>query len=452
MTPGLWIDFIDADEMRPIVLDAFARGGLHLAAPADERDGPGLLVVADARPPTLERVRQACRGAMVIVLALPSCAEPGEVWALLDAGARDVLPWRAERPPVAAVRARLDRAARVRGILDGERVAGRLVGRSAAWREFLADVAEQALYGRTPLLLLGETGTGKELVARLMHDLDPHPQGELVIVDCTTLTAELAGSELFGHERGAFTGAALAREGAVARAHGGTLFLDEVGELAPGLQTQLLRLLQEGCYKRVGGNAWQHAEFRLVAATHRDLADWVAQGRFRADLYHRLAGAVCRTPPLRERRDDVLLLARHVQRGFKPSDGDARPDGFEEPVARYLEARDYPGNVRELRNVVLRLCQRHAGGGPLTAGDLPADERPAASTAPSLARLEAGFEAAVGEAMALGLGLRDIGLAATDCAVRLAMAREDGSLQRAARRLGVTDRALQLRRAQQRPS
>jgi len=452
MSPGTWIEFIDTDEWRPVVLGAFAAAGLQLAQPSAGCDCPGLLVVADAGPETLERVRRACRGAMVIVLALPCCAEPAQVWALLAAGASDVLPWRSERPPVNEVRSRLDRASRVRGILDAERVSGRLVGRSAAWRAFLADVAEQALYGRTPLLLLGETGTGKELVARLVHDLDPRAKGEFVIVDCTTLTPELAGSELFGHERGAFTGAAVAREGAVARAHAGTLLLDEVGELAPGLQTQLLRLLQEGCYKRVGGNAWQHAEFRLVAATHRDLAAWVDQGRFRADLYHRLAGAVCRTPPLRERREDVLLLARHVQRSFSPSDGDAPPDGFEEPVARYLEARDYPGNVRELRNVVLRLCQRHAGGGPLTVGDLPLDERPAVGSSPSLARLEAGLEAAVAEAMALGLGLRDIGLAATDCAVRLAMAREDGSLQRAARRLGVTDRALQLRRAQQRPS
>ena len=451
MSPGTWIEFIDTDELRPAVLGAFAGAGLQLVEPSAERDCPGLLVVADAGPATLERVRRACRGAMVIVLALPSCAAPAQAWALLAAGACDVLPWRSAHPPVAAARARLDRAARVRAILEGEPVCGRLVGRSTAWRAFLEEIAEHALYGRTPLLLLGETGTGKELVARLVHDLDPRAQGELVVVDCTTLTPELAGSELFGHERGAFTGAALAREGAVARAHGGTLLLDEVGELAPGLQAQLLRLLQEGCYKRVGGNAWQHAEFRLVAATHRDLAAGVEQGRFRADLYHRLAGAVCRVPALRERRDDVLLLARHVQRSFRPSDGEARPDGFEEPVARYLEARDYPGNVRELRNLVLRLCQRHAGSGPLTVGDLPREERPADDTSPSLARLDAGLEVAVAQAMALGLGLREIGLAATDCAVRLAMAREGGSLQRAARRLGVTDRALQLRRAQQRP-
>src|SRR4029450_8247587 len=160
-------------------------------------------------------------------------------------------------------------------------------------------------FSQVSVLIVGESGTGKELIARLIHDLDQRrDKGDFVVVDCTTIVPELSGSELFGHERGAFTGAVGTREGAFALADGGTLFLDEVGELPLPLQGQLLRVVQARMYKRVGGNHWHRTEFRLVCATNRDLAREVERDAFRSDFYYRIANWPCRLPPLGERRGD----------------------------------------------------------------------------------------------------------------------------------------------------
>jgi transcriptional regulator with GAF, ATPase, and Fis domain len=296
------------------------------------------------------------------------------------------------------------------------------------------------------VLILGETGTGKEQVARLIHQLDGRPdKGELVLVDCTTIVPELAGSELFGHERGAFTSAVGARDGAVALADGGTLFLDEVGELPPGLQPQLLRVTQEQTYKRVGGNAWRRTAFRLVCATNRDLLAEEAAGRFRRDLYYRIAGWVCRLPALSERREDILPLVRHFMAQLRPG---VEPPALDEPVRAFLLGRSYPGNVRDLRQLTARMLYRHVGPGPITVGDIPEEERPALLGEGDWC--DARFEQAIRQALGAGAGIREIRRVAEDTAVRLAIADEDGNLQRAAQRLGVTDRALQLRRAAQR--
>jgi len=452
MEPSPWIHFFDSvpSQVRDDVLALLGGGGVRAAAMPAEPEGYGLMVLNAVDDMVLECIRMASRRAVVLVLAVAPChVAPDELWALLRAGAADVLLW--PTLPVSAdqVSARLARLSTVRAIVESPRVSQALVGSSTAWRCLLRHVVELAVYARGPVLVTGESGTGKELIARLIHDLDDRAdKRELVIVDCTTITPELAGSELFGHERGAFTGALNARDGAFAQAHGGTLFLDEIGELPPTLQAQLLRVVQEGSYKRVGSNAWQHTHFRLVSATNRDLEALVEEGRFRADLYYRIAGSVCRTPPLRERKDDVLALALHFQAAFDGSDGGA---GFDEPVCQYLQARDYPGNVRDLRRVVARLCHRHAGGGQITIGDVPEDERPITTT-PSRSSLQDRFELAAREAMGLGLGLKEIGQSATECAIQLAIEQECGNLHRAAVRLGVTDRALQLRRAQQRPA
>lgn len=172
------------------------------------------------------------------------------------------------------------------------------IGASPAWRRLLRGVVEVAHFTQAPVLLVGESGTGKELVGRLVHDLNESAErGALAVVDCTTIVPELAGSELFGHERGAFTGAHAGRDGAFATAQGGTLFLDEVGDLPLSLQAQLLRVAQEGTYKRVGSDTWRHSRFRLVSATHRDLPARIEAGQFRQDLYFRIAGWVFRVPP-----------------------------------------------------------------------------------------------------------------------------------------------------------
>jgi transcriptional regulator with GAF, ATPase, and Fis domain len=322
-----------------------------------------------------------------------------------------------------------------------------LVGTSQAWRCLLRQIIEVARFTDASVLIMGETGTGKELLARLIHELDPRtPKRELALVDCTTIVPELSGSEFFGHERGAFTGAVSPRESAFALADGGTLFLDEVGELPPGLQAQLLRVVQEHTYKRVGGNTWQHADFRLVCATNRDLLAGVKQGEFRSDLYYRIAGWVFKTPPLRERREDILPLAQHFLAQLHPG---KQPPDFDVPVRDYLLQRDYPGNVRDLRQLVWRIGHRHVGPGPITAGDIPEDERLVYGTAFKDWR-SAHFESAIRHALAIGVGLKKISQAAADAAIRIAVAEEEGNLQRAAKRLDVTDRALQLRRANRR--
>ena len=318
------------------------------------------------------------------------------------------------------------------------------MGVSRAWQSVLRQVAEIARFTQSSILVVGESGTGKELMARLIHTLDARPEKrDLVVLDCTTIVPELAGSEFFGHEKGAFTGATATREGAFALANGGTLFLDEVGELPTGLQCQLLRVIQERSFKKVGSNTWEHTCFRLVCATNRDLSRAVENGGFRHDLYFRIANWVCRLPPLRERTEDILPLARHFLKECLPDGDYPELDGA---VCDYLLQRSYPGNVRELKQLISRISHRHVGEGPITAGDIPEDERPTGTDAATDWR-GSRFEGVIRRALVAGARLKEIREAAVETAIRIAMSDEEGNLQRAARRLGVTDRALQMRRA-----
>jgi len=224
-----------------------------------------------------------------------------------------------------------------------------LVGRSAAFQQMLEKVLRVAPAQAT-VLLLGETGTGKELVARAVHEASGRRDAPFVAVDCTGLTESLFESELFGHEKGAFTGAAFRKLGLVESASGGTLFLDEIGELPPSLQVKLLRLLETGTYRRVGGVDTLRADFRLVAATHRDLAGMVRSERFRRDLYYRLNTFPIHTPSLAERRDDIPLLALSLLERV-----DHRPGRHFSPDAlAWLAERTWEGNIRELRNLIER--------------------------------------------------------------------------------------------------
>jgi two-component system, NtrC family, nitrogen regulation response regulator GlnG len=203
----------------------------------------------------------------------------------------------------------------------------------------------------TPVLVSGESGTGKELLARGLHELGPNPGGPFVAVNCGALPRELAESELFGHERGAFTGAAARRAGWFEEASGGTLVLDEIGELPLDLQPKLLRVLESGRLRRVGGAGEIAVRVRVVAMTLRDLEQEVHRRSFRADLYYRLAGICVRLPPLRERRGDIARLAAHFLREIAPEVGERQ---LEAMAVATLEAGDWPGNVRELRNVIRR--------------------------------------------------------------------------------------------------
>jgi transcriptional regulator with GAF, ATPase, and Fis domain len=381
------------------------------------------------------------------ILALSIAPEPPSAqdqWQLIGAGAADVCHWPADRCHAEQVAAVLQRWQAIENILASDLVRCNLVGTSPAWRAALSQLVEAACFSDASILVTGESGTGKELAARLIHTLDTRPdKRDIITVDCTTLVAELIGSELFGHERGAYTGATGPRDGAFALAHKGSLFLDEIGELPPTLQTQLLRVIQEKTYKRVGGNPWHTSDFRLICATNRDLQAEVAAQGFRADLYYRIATQVIHLPPLRERTHDILNLARHFMAERFPA-GEVPELG--EPVRSYLLSRNYPGNVRELRQLVARLCARHVGRGPLSIGDIPADERPAAGR-PASDWHDAEFERCIHRAVCLGVSLKEVGREASDTAIRLVIDEEHGNLQRAARRLGVTDRALQIRRA-----
>ena len=324
-------------------------------------------------------------------------------WTLVDSGAADVLIGTHPASVALNLAARLQRWLEVEALIDAPVVTRNLRGRSAIWREALRSVIEAARFGAAPVLIGGESGTGKELAARLIHTLDPRPdKGELVVLDCTTIVGELAGSELFGHERGAFTGAVSAREGALSLANGGTLFLDEIGELPLPLQAQLLRAIQERTYKRVGGNQWMPTNFRLVCATNRDLRAEVGSGAFRADLYYRIAGWTCELPPLRDRTEDILPLAAHF---FKANSEPA--EVFDPLVCEYLLRREYPGNVRELRQVVETLRARHANEGVVTVGALRNHERTVDIVASSSWR-DHQFEAAIRRAIDMGVKLKEL--------------------------------------------
>ena len=232
-----------------------------------------------------------------------------------------------------------------------------IVGSSAALRRVL-DIALQAAPSSATVLVLGESGTGKELLARFIHQHSSRRDKPFVAVNCSAIPESILEAELFGHEKGAFTGAVSKREGRFARADGGTLFLDEIGELSPAVQVKLLRVLQEGEYEPVGGEPHK-ADVRIVTATNRDLAGEVAAGRFRSDLYYRLNVIALTAPPLRTRREDIPLLVDHFLTVYCKKNAKPRLSVARETLQK-MAGYSWPGNVRELENVVERavvLCR-----------------------------------------------------------------------------------------------
>jgi DNA-binding NtrC family response regulator len=241
-----------------------------------------------------------------------------------------------------------------------------MIGASPAMEEVFGVLAK-IVKTQVTVLVLGESGTGKELVARALHSHGPRKRKPFLAVNCAAISPQLLESELFGHTKGSFTGAHKSRKGYAETADGGTLFLDEIGEMSFDLQAKLLRFLQDGEVRAVGGNATKKVDVRVVAATNRDLLQCVRDGRFREDLYYRLAVITVGMPPLRDRREDIphlarFVLARNAEEGLPSAEID------DAALAR-LSERDWPGNIRELQNELTRAAA-FARGGRITPADL----------------------------------------------------------------------------------
>ncbi len=313
----------------------------------------------------------------------------------------------------------------LRESLGGRRGFGHLIGSSAALERVVKQGRAVAATNAT-VLLAGENGTGKEIVARAIHEESPRRDAPFVAVSCAALPESLVESELFGHEKGAFTGATGARKGRFELADGGTLFLDEIGELSQSIQVKLLRVLQEREFERLGGTKTLTVDIRLVAASNRDLEREVEAGRFRQDLFYRLNVVPLTLPPLRERREDIPVLAAHFAAKCAAKHGRATA-ALDPALLEALSEYDWPGNVRELENLIERLVVL-GGGGPLTTEHLPEKMLhvvpDAAAIAPGTAAADTTLEGAVHS-------LRRRLLAD-------ALQQEGGNKVAAARRLGIS--------------
>lgn len=279
--------------------------------------------------------------------------------------------------------------------------------------------ARKVAASKASVLVEGESGTGKEALARLIHISSPRTDQPYARINCAALPENLAESELFGHEKGSFTGADEVRRGRFEATHGGTLLLDEIGEMSAGLQAKLLRVLEEGEFERVGSNHTLPTDVRILATTNRDLQRAVAAGTFRADLLYRLNAVHLRLPPLRERREDIAVLARHFFQCYRQ---EAATDlkGIGTRAMRLLQDFDWPGNVRQLRNAVQRACLL-AEGQEIQPEDLP----PLCEPTPAVAEFR-GQTLAEMERQLIGQTLREVG----------------GNRTAAAQRLGITTRTL----------
>lgn len=345
---------------------------------------------------------------------------------------------------------RLQRIQTIKYNMDQSKYSYFVHGVSPMWQKTLFELTEAALFSQSPILITGANGTGKELAAQWIHELshirsnDPsasnHPSLELTTVDCSTLSKELLGSELFGHVKGAFTGAIRTRNGALDDANNGTLFLDEIGEIDTPLQSNLLRVLQEGVYKAVGSNEWKKSVFRLISATNRDLIQEQNQGHFRQDLYYRLSGWECKLPSLRDRLADVVPLANlFLENAIK------KKITMDACVESFFLARDYQGNVRELKHLCERISNRFVGGNRVTLADIPASDLLGFFEPQNTTLSE--FDGQIEYAIFSGTNLKTLQQRVTDTAKAVAIRHFNGNLQSAAKMLGVHERTLQLHKA-----
>jgi two-component system, NtrC family, response regulator HydG len=340
-----------------------------------ESDRPELLLT-DLKMPEVDGMALLRRGReldpTMPVVMITAFATIESAVAAIKQGAFDYLP---KNFSVEQLRLAVDRALRHRGLqVENKNLREQLqqalgleniIGASPAMTQVF-ELVKKAARSEANILVVGESGTGKELIARAVHANSPRAVQAFVPVDCASLPEQLLESELFGHEKGAFTGAIRTKPGLMEVAHRGTLFLDEIAELSPALQVKLLRALQERQIRRVGGTSLVDVDARVVSATNRDLREAVNKGHFREELYYRVNVIAIKLPPLRERAGDITLLAHAFLRKY----GQGRITGIDQPATQALDAYAWPGNVRELQNVLERACAL-AEGDIITRRDLP---------------------------------------------------------------------------------
>ncbi len=362
------------------------RAGYRCVTTTDPQDALGLLeserpdlLVTDLKMPGvdgLELLRHARQGDPHLpVIVLTAFATIESAVATVKEGAFDYLPkpFSVDQLTLAVERALAQRRLALENLRLREQLLGtygfeNIVGRSPAMAEVF-ELVRKAARSEANILVVGESGTGKELIARAIHANSPRAAQAFVPVDCASLPENLLESELFGHEKGAFTGAVRTKPGLIEVAHHGTLFLDEIAELPLGLQVKLLRALQEREIRRVGGTRQIEVDVRVVSATNRNLRELMVEGKFREELYYRVNVIAIALPPLRERKGDVTLLAYTFLKAY--GQGREVPiRGFEPEALQLLEAYAWPGNVRELQNVIERACAL-ADGDTITLRDLP---------------------------------------------------------------------------------
>jgi transcriptional regulator with GAF, ATPase, and Fis domain len=378
---------------------------------------------------------------VIIVIKNKDKKNAGKCWPILSEGIHDIFEWISEEDLIRYVESLAERNKKVNEILNSELVKKNLVGESLAWKKFLWNVIEVGMFSSSFVLMIGESGTGKELLSRLIHTVDSREKKKnLVLLDCATIVPELSGSEFFGHEKGSYTNAIQAREGVFALANEGTLFLDEVGDLPFQMQSELLRVIQEGTYKRVGSNTWNKTKFRLVCATNKQLHPSIGDVHFRHDLYFRLSDFEFLVPSLSERSEDIPLLAQHFLSEFFPEDD--CPE-FDDSVMEYLVNRTYAGNVRELKQLIRRIALKHVNHKKITIGEIPVQDRPL-DDQQNILKADSDFNTFLRKALLSGYDLREMKNKTMDEAIKVALEITNGDKQLAAQKLGVTLRALQL--------
>ena len=304
-----------------------------------------------------------------------------------------------------------------------------IIGKSPAMRETLS-IVDRVSASRSTVLITGESGTGKELVARAIHFSSPRKDEPFVAVNCMAFNAGVLESELFGHEKGSFTGAVAMRRGRFEQADRGTLFLDEIGELPSDLQVKLLRVLQERVFERVGGTEPVKVDIRIVAATNKDLAKMVEEGSFREDLFYRLNVVQIHIPPLRERREDIPLLVSHFIAQIASENG-IPPKSFTQEAQNYLSGYEWPGNIRQLQNVIER-CMGMIPRDVIDVEDLP----------PEIRDEESQFKSAV-DLLPVELNLADTLDKIEAALIRRALVRSDFVQAHAADLLGISRSLMQ---------